>query len=64
MKMGLSYGEAKKLTLGRWTDLFEEYKKIHNIIVTGTVFPQPKEEADSVEAFFADMRFDGEDYVE
>lgn len=64
MKMGLSYGEARKLTLGRWTDLFEEYKKIHNIIVTGTTFSQPKEEADSVEAFFADMHFDGEDYVE
>ena len=64
MKMGLSYGEARKLTLGRWTDLFEEYKQVHNIIVTGTPFPQPKEEADGVEAFFADMRFDGEDYVE
>lgn len=63
MQMGLSSDEAKKLTLGRWTDLFEEYKKIHNIIVTGTTFSQPKEE-DSVEAFFADMRFDGEDYVE
>ena len=64
MQMGLSSDEAKKLTLGRWTDLFEEYKQIHNIIVTGTPFPQPKEEADGVEAFFADMRFDGEDYVE
>ena len=64
MQMGLSSDEAKKLTLGRWTDLFEEYKKVHNIIVTGTPFPQPKEEADSVEAFFADMRFEGEDYVE
>lgn len=64
MQMGLSSDEAKKLTLGRWTDLFEEYKKIHNIIVTGTTFSQPKEESDSVEAFFADMHFDGEDYVE
>lgn len=42
MQMGFSYKEAWRLEFGRWSDLFETYKKIHNLQVTQTVFPEPR----------------------
>lgn len=60
MRMGFSYDEAKHLTLGQWTDLFEEYKKIHNIIATNSTFTK----GDTKEDFFRDMEFDGEELSE
>jgi len=43
MKMGFSYQESRHLTFGRWADLFNTYKKIHNIIVTQSIFTMPRE---------------------
>ena len=43
--MGFSYREVLKLTFGRWADLFDTYKKIHNITVSGSQFKIEKNES-------------------
>ena len=42
MQMGFTYLEARRLTLGQWSDFFETYIKIHNMQVTQTMFPGPR----------------------
>lgn len=58
--MGLSYGEAKKLTFGKFCELFDEYKKIHNIIATQSTFSQPQK----VESVFDGYIGDGDEIEE
>lgn len=48
--MGLSHEQINHMTYGQWTDYFERYKKIHNIIVTGSTFKEPRK----VDVIFAD----------
>ena len=40
--MGFPFEQVRRLTLGAWTDFFETYKKIHNIIVTQSTFREPR----------------------
>ena len=42
MQMGFTYQEARRLEYGKWSDFFEAYKKIHNMRVTQTMFPEPR----------------------
>lgn len=42
MRMGFTYEEARRLTFGHWVDLFEAYKKIHNIEATNSTFKEPR----------------------
>ena len=43
--MGFSYREVLRLTFGRWADLFDTYKKIHNLTVSGSQFKIEKNES-------------------
>lgn len=40
--MGFSYQEVGRLYYGKWSDLFETYKKIYNMQIQQMIFQEPR----------------------
>ena len=44
--------EMRLMTFGEWLDLFEEYKKIHNICVTQSTFREPRKKISLMDGMY------------
>lgn len=44
MKIGYAEREVAHMYFGKWCDLFEEYKKLHNFEVSRTLFKAAEKE--------------------
>lgn len=49
MKIGYAEREVAHMYFGKWCDLFEEYKKLHNFEVSRTLFKAAEKERSLME---------------